>query len=86
MIFDAQYSLTEVLDKLDWGHSTAIMGAEFAHRANVKRVAMFHHDPTSNDEKIWEAREQAEAYLMYRLAQSDSCEIFVACDGLSLEI
>ncbi len=86
LIFDAQYSLTEVLDKLDWGHSTAIMGAEFAHRANVKRVAMFHHDPTSNDEKIWEAREQAEAYLMYRLAQPDSCEIFVACDGLSLEI
>ena len=86
LIFDAQYSLTEALDKLDWGHSTAIMGAEFAHRANVKRVAMFHHDPTSSDEKIWEAQEQAEAYLMYRHTQSKSCEIFVACDGLSLEI
>lgn len=86
LIFDAQYSLTEVLDKPDWGHSTAIMGAEFAHRANVKRVAMFHHDPTSGDEKIWEAQEQAEAYLMYRHSNSTSCEIFVACDGLSLEI
>ncbi|MEW5961810.1 MAG: MBL fold metallo-hydrolase [Chloroflexota bacterium] len=86
LIFDAQYSLTEVLDKLDWGHSTAMMGAEFAHRANVRRVALFHHDPTSSDEKIEAAREQAEAYLMYRQTQPEGHDIFVACDGLSLEI
>jgi len=84
--FDAQYSLTEVLDKLDWGHSTALMGAEFAHRANVKRLALFHHDPTSSDKKIWEAMEQAEAYLMHRQAQPDNQDIFVACDGMSLEL
>lgn len=86
LIFDAQYSLTELLDKPDWGHSTAMMGAEFAHRANVKRLALFHHDPTSSDEKIWEAREQAEAYLMYHRSRQNKCEIFVACDGWSLEI
>ena len=84
LIFDAQYSLTEVLDKLDWGHSTAMMGAELAHRAQVKLLALFHHDPTSTDEEIWNAKEQAEAYLAHR--RPNGGEVLVAYDGLSLEI
>lgn len=84
LIFDAQYSLSEVLDKSDWGHSSAIMGAEFAYRAGVKRLALAHHDPTSLDEKIWADREQAEAYLLRR--NDHHCEVLVAYDGLSLEL
>jgi phosphoribosyl 1,2-cyclic phosphodiesterase len=86
LIFDAQYSFTEALDKLDWGHSTAIMGTELAHRADVKRLALFHHDPYSTDEQIWGAKEQAEAYLMHRHSRPHTCEVLVACDGYSLEI
>jgi len=85
LIFDAQYSFTEVLDRPDWGHSTAMMGAELAHRAQVKRLALFHHDPASSDEEIWTAREQAEAYLLRRTS-THRCEVLVAYDGLSLEI
>ncbi len=84
LIFDAQYSLSEVFDKSDWGHSSAIMGAEFAYRAGVKRLALAHHDPTSLDEKIWADREQAEAYLLRR--NDRHCEVLVAYDGLSLEL
>lgn len=86
LIFDAQYSLSEALDKPDWGHSTAMMGAELAYRAGVRRLALFHHDPTSSDEKIFEAKEQAEAYLMYRQARQNTCQVLVAYDGLSLEL
>lgn len=86
LIFDAQYSLSEVLDKPDWGHSSALMGAEFAYRAGVKRLALAHHDPTSPDEKIWTDREQAEAYLRHRQTGRPMCEVLVAYDGLSLEL
>jgi phosphoribosyl 1,2-cyclic phosphodiesterase len=86
LIFDAQYSLAEALDRPDWGHSTSIMGAELAHRASVKRLALAHHDPTSTDDKIWAEKEQAEAYLMRYHPAENSCEIMVACDGLTLEI
>jgi phosphoribosyl 1,2-cyclic phosphodiesterase len=86
LVFDAQYSLSEVLDKPDWGHSSALMGAEFAYRAGVKRLALAHHDPTSSDEKIWADREQAEAYLRHRQAGPRPCKVLVAYDGLSLEI
>jgi len=85
LIFDAQYSLTEALDKPDWGHSTAMMGAEFARRAQVKRLALFHHDPTSSDEKIWKAKEQADSYLLSH-PDRHNCEVMVAYEGLSVEI
>ena len=86
LIFDAQYSLNEVLDKPDWGHSTALMGAELAHRATVKRLALFHHDPTSSDEAIWQTKEQAEAYLLHRQRTLPLCQVLAAYDGLELEI
>jgi ribonuclease BN (tRNA processing enzyme) len=86
LVFDAQYSLSELLDRPDWGHSSALMGAEFAYRAGVKRLALAHHDPTSSDEKIWADREQAEAYLARRQNDHRPCEVLVAYDGLSLEI
>jgi phosphoribosyl 1,2-cyclic phosphodiesterase len=86
LVFDAQYSFNEVWDRPDWGHSSAIMGAEFAYRANAKRLALFHHDPTSTDEKVWGAKDQAEAYLMHKHRKSHHCEVLVAYDELSLEI
>lgn len=86
LIFDAQYSFTEALDKPDWGHGTALMGAEFAYRARAKRLALFHHDPTSTDEKIWLAKEQAEAYLMHHHPNHRTHNVFVARDGVSIEI
>ncbi|MEM7342741.1 MAG: MBL fold metallo-hydrolase [Chloroflexota bacterium] len=86
LIFDSQYSLTEALDKPDWGHSTAMMGAEFAQRANIKRLALFHHDPTSSDEKVYAAKDQAEAYLSYYNGSKNVCEVLVAYDGLTLNL
>ncbi len=85
LIFDAQYSLTEALDRPDWGHSTPVMGAELAYRANVKQLALFHHDPAGSDQKIWAGKEQAEAYLAHRHPKY-CCEVLVAYDGLSLDI
>jgi phosphoribosyl 1,2-cyclic phosphodiesterase len=86
LVFDAQYTFTEALDKPDWGHSSALVGAEFARRANVKRLALFHHDPTSTDEKIWQAKEQAEAYLSRQTNHQHRCEVLVAYDGLHVAL
>jgi ribonuclease BN (tRNA processing enzyme) len=63
-----------------------MMGAELAYRAGVKRLALFHHDPLSSDEEIWQAKEQAEAYLLYRQDSFPACEVLVAYEGLSLAI
>jgi phosphoribosyl 1,2-cyclic phosphodiesterase len=86
LVFDAQFTIAEAQDHPDWGHSFALVGAEFARRANVRRLALFHHDPTSTDEKIWTARDQAEAYIIGPNECPCNSEVLVAYDGLSLEI
>ena len=82
LIFDAQYSLHEALDKANWGHSSPVMGAELAHRAGVRRLALFHHDPTSNDQTIFAGLKQAEAYLAKR---GSNCQVVVASEGMEIE-
>jgi phosphoribosyl 1,2-cyclic phosphodiesterase len=82
LIFDAQYSLNDALDREDWGHSTPVMGAELAHRAGVRRLALFHHDPLSDDRTIYAGLKQAEACLARR---NSPCQVVVASEGLEIE-
>jgi phosphoribosyl 1,2-cyclic phosphodiesterase len=82
LIFDAQYSFHEALDKADWGHSSPVMGAELAHRAGVRRLVLFHHDPMSDDQTIYAGLKQAEAYLVKR---NSRCQVVVASEGLEIE-
>jgi phosphoribosyl 1,2-cyclic phosphodiesterase len=82
LIFDAQYSFNDALDRRDWGHSSPVMGAEMAHRAGVRHLVLFHHDPTSSDQTIYAGLRQAEAWLAKR---SSSCRVVIANEGLEIE-
>jgi phosphoribosyl 1,2-cyclic phosphodiesterase len=52
LIFDAQYSFDEYMQKVNWGHSSSHIGLEIALRENIKRVYFMHHDPEATDEDI----------------------------------
>jgi phosphoribosyl 1,2-cyclic phosphodiesterase len=82
LIFDAQYSFNDALDRRDWGHSSPVMGAEMAYRAGVRRLVLFHHDPTSSDQTIYAGLRQAEAWLAKR---GSSCRVVIANEGLEIE-
>lgn len=91
LIFDAMFSFNQVFgSKLDWGHSTAKIGAELAFRAGVKRLLLFHHETTATDEQIWGTREEAINHLKYRAKMAGKrevdCEVFVAYEGLEIEL
>ena len=86
LVHDAQFTPEELKAKKGWGHSSWEQAIEVAEQAGVKRLALFHHEPNTSDEEIWDSVELAEAYLMHRHARSPGCEVFVAYDGLSLEI
>ena len=62
MVFDSQYTLTEQLEKVDWGHAAAVLGIDIAIREEIKQVVFVHHDPASSDSKIAAALKQARAY------------------------
>ena len=62
MIFDAQYTLTETLEKINWGHAAASIGLDIALRERIPRVVFMHHDPASSDEKVAMAEAEARRY------------------------
>lgn len=67
VLFDAQYTLLEALEKTNWGHSSGPTGIDIALRENVKRILFAHHDPAASDEKIADAERQTREYLaIYR--------------------
>lgn len=85
LIFDAQYTLKEAWLKVDWGHSSAMIGVDLARAARVKRLILFHHDPTYSDAQLLEIQSTAIAYQ----AQDPTrpiCEILVAYEGLTLDL
>jgi phosphoribosyl 1,2-cyclic phosphodiesterase len=63
MVFDAQYTLMEAIEKVNWGHAAAALGIDIALREGIKKVLFMHHDPASSDPKISAAREQTVRYL-----------------------
>jgi phosphoribosyl 1,2-cyclic phosphodiesterase len=53
LVHDAQYTHKEYLDgKVGWGHSWYEHAVNEAHRAGVKRLLLFHHDPDRTDAQL----------------------------------
>lgn len=63
LIFDAQYSFEEYMEKVNWGHSTSQNGIDIAVREGVKKIIFMHHDPEANDEDIEELKLQTQMYV-----------------------
>ncbi len=78
LIHDAQYDEAEFAMKADWGHSTVTYAAEVARQSGVKRLVLFHHDPTHDDAWI------AEAVVVAQRHAGDDIEVMAAAEGLRL--
>ncbi len=65
LIHDAQYTAAEFPEKIGWGHSTVEYAVDVAIAAKVKKLALFHHDPSRGDDAVDQlistARERATA-------------------------
>jgi phosphoribosyl 1,2-cyclic phosphodiesterase len=93
MTFDAQYTLMETLEKIDWGHAAASLGLDIAMRENIKRVVFMHHDPASSSEKVAAAEIQARRYYDSQLNNARRAGLSLhpvewsfAFDGLTIEL
>lgn len=63
MVFDAQYTFGEALERLNWGHSSAPIGLDIALREGIKQVLFVHHDPSASDEDVKSAEDQTQKYV-----------------------
>jgi ribonuclease BN (tRNA processing enzyme) len=61
LLHDAQYRDHEYGAHVGWGHSSICDTMEFAAKADVQRVVLFHHDPYHDDEELEELLDEARA-------------------------
>jgi len=61
VIYDSTYDDSELAAHVGWGHSTWQEGIRLCTAANVKRLAIFHHDPDHEDAKMEEIERKARA-------------------------
>lgn len=81
LIHDAQYTRDEFALKSDWGHCTAEYAVWLAIESGAKRVALFHHDPTHDDDTV----DRILAGVRQHCA-AGATEVIAASEGLTLHL
>jgi phosphoribosyl 1,2-cyclic phosphodiesterase len=77
LIHDGQYSDEELALKKGWGHSSWLQAIEVAKKANVKKLAITHHDPDHDDELLLDVEKQCKKLF---------ANSFLTREGLTVEI
>jgi phosphoribosyl 1,2-cyclic phosphodiesterase len=87
LYFDAQYSLQEQIDRVNWGHASSQVGMDIAIREKVKKIIFTHHDPMAHDQKIKSFIDNTREYAKY-LKENNEGEIQwdFAYDGMEIEL
>jgi anti-anti-sigma factor len=85
LIFDAMFSVRQSIIREDWGHSSALIGADIARQARVKQLVLFHHDPAAKDDEIWRIHRATLEYMSQDLSTAPP-EVLVATEGLEIDL
>lgn len=84
LIHDAQYADDEYPARIGWGHSRLSDAVDFALRAEVERLVLFHHDPLHDDRALDELLEQAKQ--IWQRAGRDPAEVSMAHEGMTITL
>ena len=83
VIHDAQYTATEYVNKIGWGHSTAEFAVDICSAVGVKQLALTHHDPMRDDDAI----DQIIDAMRDRLSTyRQPLHVFAAAEGETIEL
>ena len=81
LIHDAQYTPAEFARKSTWGHCTMEYAVWLAGQVGARRLALYHHDPTHDDDMIDRLTAAAAA-----CGEEIGVEVFAAREGLTVEL
>ncbi|MBD2311348.1 MBL fold metallo-hydrolase [Desertifilum sp. FACHB-1129] len=89
LIYDATYTDEEYSSpqgsKVGWGHSTWQEAVKVAQAANVKKLAIFHHDPLHNDDFLDRVGEEVAQHFPESLMAREGLSIQLASPPSELE-
>ncbi|HRY80790.1 MAG TPA: MBL fold metallo-hydrolase, partial [Spirochaetia bacterium] len=78
LVHDTQYTAKEyVSGKVGWGHSSFEHAINAAHKAGVKRLLLFHHDPNRTDTEL----QELEIFYQARLRGRTSMNVEMSREG-----
>ena len=83
LVHDTQYTAAEYASHMGWGHSPLEYVVDLAMASGVRRLALFHHDPSHDDEAV------DAMVLQARQRVRDAgglLEVFAAAEGGVLEL
>lgn len=83
LILDAQYDEAEYRAHVGWGHSCVEDAVDLAIRGGVRRLFLFHHDPSHTDERLDEMLAQGREFAA---ARGSSLQIDLAREGTSVDL
>ena len=81
LIYDAQYTEDEYyglngqFSRKGWGHSTMQEGVKVAKAANVKKLVLFHHDPSHDDNFIKQIEAESRQFFPESIAAYEGLQI-----------
>lgn len=83
VIHDAQYTAEEYPTKVGWGHSTIEYAVDMALAANVRELALYHHDPMRGDDAVDQLLARARARVN---AAGGKLSVIGASEGSLIEL
>jgi CRP-like cAMP-binding protein/phosphoribosyl 1,2-cyclic phosphodiesterase len=83
VIHDGQFTDAEYPAKRNWGHSSIEYATDLAILAGVKRLVLFHHDPTRTDQVVGRL---AQRMLRRARKHGSNLDVMAAAEGLDLEL
>jgi phosphoribosyl 1,2-cyclic phosphodiesterase len=81
LIHDAQYTIDEFVPRAHFGHSAVDYTVRLGIRAGVKKLLLFHHDPSHSDDMVDQILAHCQA-----LAAGADMQIEAAAEGSVLEV
>jgi len=86
VVCDTMYSLADSVSmKEDWGHSSNLVAVDLCHEAKAKTLALFHHEPTYDDEDIERMHQETIRYEELT-REGPPLEVICSYDGLEVRL
>ena len=83
LVHDAQYLEADMPTKHGWGHSLVSQARQLALDANVKSLALFHHDPDRTDAELEQIGQETQTFFA---RNGNGIKALVAAEGLCITI
>lgn len=84
LILDSQYTVEEAAKKVNWGHSAFCYAVDFAVAWKIKKLYLFHHEPTYDDKKLNSILESARWYANY--ITQNPVKVYLSTEGLEIHL